>query len=134
MNVTITIDYSIHFDDVPDARVTVDLTDRQIAALVTDGAIRLDRERNDDTYWFDTDRIGEDWDPDGFGAEEITDLANLLVKLPVQHDTYTDAEALDLIALCLSAPEWSSSFLEDIAGIVDRTSHSRVTGAYWDKH
>lgn len=45
-----------------------------------------------------------------------------------------DTDALDLIHFCLSAPDWSVSFLEDIAAIVKRTGRVEVKGATWAKH
>lgn len=111
---------------------TCDLTDEQLAILLSEHALFPDDEP--DTYTFDEDRIGENWDSEEFDATELLALADALLRYPRHSGDLTDTEALDMIAYCLSTPEWSVSFLEDIADIVWRTTHSTVKGAYWSKH
>lgn len=109
-----------------------DLDDEQLAILLSETA--LFRDADADTYTFDEDRIGEDWCSGEFDATDLANLADALLRFPRHGNDLTDAEALDMIAYCLSAPDWSASFLEDIADIVWRTTHSTVKGAYWSKH
>lgn len=45
-----------------------------------------------------------------------------------------DAEALDKMNRCLSAPNWSASFLEDLCEILRSTGREKIEGASWDSH
>jgi hypothetical protein len=126
------ITVELFFHPEPDTFVC-ELTDEQLKVLVDTYALRHYDENAPGTYTFDEDRIGE-WEPGEFGAADLIALADALLRLPNHRDDLTDSEALALIAYCLSAPDWSVSFLEDIADIVWSTSHSSVKGATWNRH
>jgi hypothetical protein len=131
-NIEIRFTVSDLYDDAQDYTVSVDLTDDQFGALTTNEVVGQWGDDDDTAWYFDIDgRIEEFHDP--FTADDVTRLADAILRLPTRHKI-THTEAVDLIAYCLGAPEWSVSFLEDIRDIIDRTDRSVVKGASWAKH
>ena len=126
---------SVLFDNVDDYTVSVDLTDEQFEILKNEYVVLQQPGEDDAPEWsFDLDRIGEDMANEPFNADDIVTLADALLRLSKLGQAITHTEAVDLIAYCLGAPEWSPSFLEDIRDIINRTDRSTVKGATWDRH
>lgn len=114
-----------------------ELTPSVAAAYEESGFIwKVDDSEYDD---FDEYRLSEeiliDWDPSQFTLADLNTLWALepLLHRPTSHQL-DDYSALELINYALSAPEWSVSFLEDIADIVRRTGRTEIRGATWDRH
>lgn len=125
----------LHLTEDDDAE-TVEFSAEQFDALRANDVLTRDgdaiRTTPDNEWWVD-----EDCQPDEderLTSYDIRVLADVLVRLPKGNGPLSDREALDLINYCLSAPEWSVSFLEDIAAIVARTPRAPVPGAQWASH
>jgi hypothetical protein len=70
--------------------------------------------------------------------ELMTETARMIMLVPEQEEgdgarEMTDSQALDLILKGMRTPEWSVSFLEDIAAIVKRTGRDTDLGHRSDR-